>query len=150
MIRRPPRSTLFPYTTLFRSMWRLAGESACPTTRENSRICSLSFLRVSAVSSKLLARIKASDAYPGPHILRAFVLLAAWDALQVAPEIRIPAGAVGDGGGRGIGAGGETAPDCRGGYGHREDAGISGAGAALGQAHRGLYRHQELAGAAFF
>src|SRR2546422_10371623 len=27
MIRRPPRSTLFPYTTLFRSLWvsRLAG-----------------------------------------------------------------------------------------------------------------------------
>src|SRR2546429_1413523 len=24
MIRRPPRSTLFPYTTLFRSRWRLA------------------------------------------------------------------------------------------------------------------------------
>src|SRR2546427_6595691 len=23
MIRRPPRSTLFPYTTLFRSAWRL-------------------------------------------------------------------------------------------------------------------------------
>src|SRR2546430_7039619 len=23
MIRRPPRSTLFPYTTLFRSWWRL-------------------------------------------------------------------------------------------------------------------------------
>src|SRR2546427_10547661 len=23
MIRRPPRSTLFPYTTLFRSMWRV-------------------------------------------------------------------------------------------------------------------------------
>src|SRR5258708_32086287 len=23
MIRRPPRSTLFPYTTLFRSQWRL-------------------------------------------------------------------------------------------------------------------------------
>src|SRR5258708_10421637 len=23
MIRRPPRSTLFPYTTLFRSMWAL-------------------------------------------------------------------------------------------------------------------------------
>src|SRR2546422_3043532 len=23
MIRRPPRSTLFPYTTLFRSLWRL-------------------------------------------------------------------------------------------------------------------------------
>src|SRR2546430_10178636 len=26
MIRRPPRSTLFPYTTLFRSLWR---EPAC-------------------------------------------------------------------------------------------------------------------------
>src|SRR2546421_5703727 len=24
MIRRPPRSTLFPYTTLFRSLWLLA------------------------------------------------------------------------------------------------------------------------------
>src|SRR5260221_3636196 len=24
MIRRPPRSTLFPYTTLFRSLWSLA------------------------------------------------------------------------------------------------------------------------------
>src|SRR2546425_11352367 len=26
MIRRPPRSTLFPYTTLFRSLEQLAGE----------------------------------------------------------------------------------------------------------------------------
>src|SRR3989442_11817244 len=25
MIRRPPRSTLFPYTTLFRSAWGVAG-----------------------------------------------------------------------------------------------------------------------------
>src|SRR3989449_3509408 len=25
MIRRPPRSTLFPYTTLFRSVWRQLG-----------------------------------------------------------------------------------------------------------------------------
>src|SRR2546428_7603983 len=27
MIRRPPRSTLFPYTTLFRSLVRIANES---------------------------------------------------------------------------------------------------------------------------
>src|SRR2546425_10452035 len=27
MIRRPPRSTLFPYTTLFRSLWRGMGWS---------------------------------------------------------------------------------------------------------------------------
>src|SRR2546426_5982191 len=26
MIRRPPRSTLFPYTTLFRSLWTMCGE----------------------------------------------------------------------------------------------------------------------------
>src|SRR2546426_9315669 len=31
MIRRPPRSTLFPYTTLFRSPW------SCPTIPRSSR-----------------------------------------------------------------------------------------------------------------
>src|SRR5438128_8459800 len=30
MIRRPPQSTLFPYTTLFRSPPRLVGESLTP------------------------------------------------------------------------------------------------------------------------
>src|SRR2546423_11958023 len=30
MIRRPPRSTLFPYTTLFRSDQRPLGRLACP------------------------------------------------------------------------------------------------------------------------
>src|SRR3712207_7825830 len=36
MIRRPPRSTLFPYTTLFRSPTELAdgfGPGRCPTCR---------------------------------------------------------------------------------------------------------------------
>src|SRR5690349_23341909 len=31
MIRRPPRSTLFPYTTLFRSSLRSASASSCRT-----------------------------------------------------------------------------------------------------------------------
>src|SRR5688572_32073704 len=31
MIRRPPRSTLFPYTTLFRSLPRLDGSAPMPT-----------------------------------------------------------------------------------------------------------------------
>src|SRR2546430_14323579 len=31
MIRRPPRSTLFPYTTLFRSLIRLDDEARCGT-----------------------------------------------------------------------------------------------------------------------
>src|SRR3712207_9200322 len=30
MIRRPPRSTLFPYTTLFRSLWQLAVKPGRP------------------------------------------------------------------------------------------------------------------------
>src|SRR3990172_200656 len=42
MIRRPPRSTLFPYTTLFRSAICLCGLSACLTSSSSSRnsICS--------------------------------------------------------------------------------------------------------------
>src|SRR5258708_27506224 len=38
MIRRPPRSTLFPYTTLFRSMM---GASASPTTPPSARCAEL-------------------------------------------------------------------------------------------------------------
>src|SRR2546422_1636221 len=43
MIRRPPRSTLFPYTTLFRSMTVIRAEPAlvpvmCATTRRESRV----------------------------------------------------------------------------------------------------------------
>src|SRR3712207_7374083 len=36
MIRRPPRSTLFPYTTLFRSMTRGSCPSAVRTASSNS------------------------------------------------------------------------------------------------------------------
>src|SRR3712207_7851412 len=47
MIRRPPRSTLFPYTTLFRSAWPhesmytwMRQGDFCPSPRE-SRFCHL-------------------------------------------------------------------------------------------------------------
>ena len=33
MIRRPPRSTLFPYTTLFRSAAADAAKAGCPISR---------------------------------------------------------------------------------------------------------------------
>src|SRR5258708_9854813 len=33
MIRRPPRSTLFPYTTLFRSFYAVQGEQVCVELR---------------------------------------------------------------------------------------------------------------------
>src|SRR3712207_8337979 len=35
MIRRPPRSTLFPYTTLFRSLRILAGRAGALTFRDD-------------------------------------------------------------------------------------------------------------------
>src|SRR5256885_5523748 len=47
MIRRPPRSTLFPYTTLFRSLWnhwgrrlpaRLAASDAQRADRKSTRL----------------------------------------------------------------------------------------------------------------
>src|SRR3712207_9569292 len=39
MIRRPPRSTLFPYTTLFRSLGRGGGDTAGgPTTMAESAL----------------------------------------------------------------------------------------------------------------
>src|SRR2546423_11988951 len=37
MIRRPPRSTLFPYTTLFRSSWRWPSPSAFSPRRSPRR-----------------------------------------------------------------------------------------------------------------
>src|SRR5260221_10389604 len=44
MIRRPPRSTLFPYTTLFRSRWSLvkarpAGKTALRLLRPSQEYC---------------------------------------------------------------------------------------------------------------
>src|SRR3712207_8722960 len=42
MIRRPPRSTLFPYTTLFRS--RITGENLAPETGKGAPQCSLGII----------------------------------------------------------------------------------------------------------
>src|SRR5260370_19844115 len=57
MIRRPPRSTLFPYTTLFRSVpaatsslkWESSGRSSCSANRfHRSRLSSESVATSSA------------------------------------------------------------------------------------------------------
>src|SRR2546429_1735760 len=67
MIRRPPRSTLFPYTTLFRSaLWHIAGrlevlpllDSTLPAKRHQGLSCGQYMLlaainRVVAPTSKL-------------------------------------------------------------------------------------------------
>src|SRR2546430_8746648 len=60
MIRRPPRSTLFPYTTLFRS--KDASLSGLTTTRRRSSRRSRSASRNPASESSMVLR--------GPHILR--------------------------------------------------------------------------------
>src|SRR5438874_6583093 len=39
MIRRPPRSTLFPYTTLFRSCWWSRGSRAAAPRERHQRQC---------------------------------------------------------------------------------------------------------------
>src|SRR3712207_7464556 len=54
MIRRPPRSTLFPYTTLFRSMLRLKRSAATPwkpTSRPSSD-------RVKRVTERVESRVR--------------------------------------------------------------------------------------------
>src|SRR2546422_6020396 len=43
MIRRPPRSTLFPYTTLFRSVWAIGDQAV------NAELDRLDFPRVNRV-----------------------------------------------------------------------------------------------------
>src|SRR2546430_4010686 len=55
MIRRPPRSTLFPYTTLFRSgrsAASIARESAVQSPRCDSARCAASSLAPAAIASE--------------------------------------------------------------------------------------------------
>src|SRR2546430_9040451 len=50
MIRRPPRSTLFPYTTLFRSAYGSASDEATPRTALVLQFCSWSAWRMNRTS----------------------------------------------------------------------------------------------------
>src|SRR3712207_6885641 len=68
MIRRPPRSTLFPYTTLFRSHDSSQEE-------ENAKVYLLGFLGRSSVLHPILLRANVSDDNPlntNAHSLLAF------------------------------------------------------------------------------
>src|SRR5256885_9874249 len=50
MIRRPPRSTLFPYTTLFRSPWRSTkAKSVMPSPQHNADVVGVVHHQASAV-----------------------------------------------------------------------------------------------------
>src|SRR4051794_41487874 len=71
MIRRPPRSTLFPYTTLFRSQWQRPSGTRCPTgptppsPRSEEHTSELQS-PVHLVCRLLLEKKKQIDHYPTP------------------------------------------------------------------------------------
>src|SRR5436189_1553623 len=48
MIRRPPRSTLFPYTTLFRSAARQRSSASAPTSPDRRRCTSSGLITISS------------------------------------------------------------------------------------------------------
>src|SRR2546422_4518155 len=60
MIRRPPRSTLFPYTTLFRSTWWTWKQAAAPRRRPpvtQAIISTGAFARSEEHTSELQSRL---------------------------------------------------------------------------------------------
>src|SRR5688572_31936582 len=67
MIRRPPRSTLFPYTTLFRSRHRQALDVVVPAPERPPR--ALAIARTGRSRGPLAARQRGRD----PQLLRARV-----------------------------------------------------------------------------
>src|SRR2546429_2685767 len=65
MIRRPPRSTLFPYTTLFRSVWAVSWRDteAAPVMEESMcRTCMKKLLRC-RLGDRKSTRLNSSHGY---------------------------------------------------------------------------------------
>src|SRR5256714_14836433 len=78
MIRRPPRSTLFPYTTLFRSRWSRTPWKEIGYVRPNSWLLSTAVGLVSGILFKIVMKavvmpllgadpINSAYHYPGRH-----------------------------------------------------------------------------------
>src|SRR5260370_35727904 len=81
MIRRPPRSTLFPYTTLFRSawiLWRRVPENRTPGARFDWRV-SAHYLRV-PVLRKLFGEVSDPGALNSVQLQE--ILILAGEALN--------------------------------------------------------------------
>src|ERR1039458_3150117 len=101
MIRRPPRSTLFPYTTLFRSVPELAGRNEDSDTGLKPRemglklgpvVCQTRHLNVASVSCENSTK-RAS--FSGPHrvpLIRAPDTIPDWrNRLECAQKsLRVP------------------------------------------------------------
>src|SRR2546430_3468876 len=69
MIRRPPRSTLFPYTTLFRSAGIAAEEDGVPLRADDERGPQRRVAIAQAAAGKVL-RGRGGDGEPGARQLR--------------------------------------------------------------------------------
>src|SRR2546430_8361075 len=60
MIRRPPRSTLFPYTTLFRSLWLRGGCIAHDPHAPHPRLRRRSDVRSGPIEDRKSTRLNSS------------------------------------------------------------------------------------------
>src|SRR5690606_40386875 len=70
-LRRPPRSTLFPYTTLFRSAWRSSSSRWRCSSASRRRCCSSSTTeRGGAVSTGSTAGTSTGAPSPGPRLTK--------------------------------------------------------------------------------
>src|SRR2546422_4476925 len=76
MIRRPPRSTLFPYTTLFRSQRQLPQCSPCDRGRD-AGVNIASVYRLTAQEKQVLGSSAQSEA-KGPHGSVEFACVDVW------------------------------------------------------------------------
>src|SRR5256885_9865690 len=71
MIRRPPRSTLFPYTTLFRSAFTASVCNLNPTSRGTVRIHSGDFRQAPAIAPHYLSTPEdRQGGAPHPRVTR--------------------------------------------------------------------------------
>src|SRR2546429_2475128 len=61
MIRRPPRSTLFPYTTLFRSACFMSGYAACEQRKAEVRFVSSTRCHSASVYSWIGLRMRSEE-----------------------------------------------------------------------------------------
>src|SRR3712207_9025316 len=61
MIRRPPRSTLFPYTTLFRSLRRVGDSAVDVLERDRPAVLNAQLLQVADQDGGILARDVGQD-----------------------------------------------------------------------------------------
>src|SRR2546422_11516203 len=78
MIRRPPRSTLFPYTTLFRSLASLAVGGEGPLDRMGAALAAqFDFLAAHPDLVMLLTQAGRSDARPFAPAIKRLVILPA-------------------------------------------------------------------------